>query len=295
MRMTSSPTGPFSTSGKSAPGRAARRANAPTRVITVTSGKGGVGKSSLVLNAAVCLAQMKNKVLILDADMGLSNIDILAGIATRHNLSHVLANEKLLTSVIAEGPAGIHLLPAASGVEWVTNLTSEQKLDFLQKMDELNGLYDILLIDTGAGISSNVLYFNLAAQVRIVVVTPEPTSLTDAYALIKVLHRSYHQKNFEVVVNLVQSEKEGLDVYRNLTAVADRFLEVRLGYLGCIRQDGRLGQAVLRQTPVVEMFPDTAVSQDYRAVARKILQLRADVTDSDLGLFWRKVFEPSQT
>jgi flagellar biosynthesis protein FlhG len=271
----------------------AKRTDIPTRVISVTSGKGGVGKSNLVLNTAVSLAQTGKKVLILDADMGLANMDILAGIVSRHNLAHVLSNQMSLESVIVEGPGGIHLLPAASGVEWVTSLTADQRLDFLQKMDELNGLYDILFIDTGAGIASNVLYFNLAAQVRIVVVTPEPTSLTDAYALIKVLHRSYQQKNFEVVVNLVQSEKEGLDVYRNLTAVADRFLEVRLGYLGCTRRDARLGQAVLRQTPVVEAFPDTAVSQDYRAVARKILLLRADVTDSDLGLFWRKVFEPS--
>lgn len=266
-----------------------------TRVLTVSSGKGGVGKSNLALNVGISLAQSKKKVLIMDADVGLANMDILIGLTTRNNLSHVFSGEKSLDEVIAEGPGGIHLLPAASGVEWITRLSQEQKIDFLQKIDALNGLYDILLIDTGAGISSNVLYFNLAAQTRIVVVTPEPTSLTDAYALIKVLCRSYQQKNFEVVVNLVQSEREGLEVYRNLTAVSDRFLDVRLGYLGHVRRDETLGKAVLRQVPVVEAFPDAAVSRDYRAIAQKILHLRADVLDSNLGLFWRRIFEPSQS
>ncbi|HBF34173.1 TPA: flagellar synthesis regulator FleN [Candidatus Sumerlaeota bacterium] len=265
----------------------------PTRVITVSSGKGGVGKSNFVLNVGLSLARLKKRVLLLDADMGLANIDILVGLTTRFNLSHVLTGEKTLEEVIVKAPGGIDILPAASGVEWMTNLTQEQKLDFLQKMDALNGVYDILLIDTGAGISSNVVYFNLAAQSKIVLVTPEPTSLTDAYALIKVLHRSHQQKNFEIVINQVQNEQEGIDVYRNLTSVADRFLDVRLGFLGYVRKDERLCRAVLRQTPVVEAFPDADVSVDYQAVARKITQSKPDLMASELGLFWRDLFQPA--
>lgn len=260
-----------------------------TQVLTVTSGKGGVGKSNLVLNAAIVLSRRKKKVLILDADMGLANIDILIGMASRYNLSHVLSGEMELVDVIGEGPSGIHVLPASSGVEWMANLTVEQKHVFVEKMDGLNGLYDVVLIDTGAGISSNVTYFNLAAQTRIVIVTPEPTSLTDAYALIKVLHQSYHQKEFEVVVNFVGSEKEALEVYRNLTTVADRFLDVRLGYMGHIERDDHLRRAVLRQSPVVDAFPEATVSRCYEAIARRIAQLPTDAMASQIGLFWRKM------
>lgn len=271
---------------------AAGPVSSPTRVITISSGKGGVGKSNFVLNIGLCMAKAKKRVLLLDADMGLANIDILIGMTTRHNLSHVLTGEKTLEEVIARAPGGIHILPAASGVEWMTNLSQEQKLDILQKMDALNGLYDILLIDTGAGISSNVVYFNLAAQTKIILVTPEPTSITDAYALIKVLNRNHQQKTFEVVVNQARSEQEGLDVFRNLTAVADRFLDVRLGYLGHIRKDERLCTAVLRQTPVIEAFPGADVSLDYMTVARKIAQAKTDIMASELGLFWRDIFQP---
>ena len=265
----------------------------PTHVLSVTSGKGGVGKSNLVLNVAIALRQRGKQVLILDADMGLANIDILTGLASRYNLSHVIAGEMALVEVIAEGPSGVHVLPASSGVEWMANLTVDQKRLFIEKMDELNGLYDVLLIDTGAGISSNVTYFNLAAQTRIVVVTPEPTSLTDAYALIKVLHRSYRQRDFEVVVNLVGGEKEALEVYRNLTAVADRFLEVRLGYLGHVERDDQLGRAVRSQTPVIERYPEAAVSRGYREVAGRIAQMAVDGVDGEVGLFWRRMLEPA--
>ncbi|HUT25499.1 MAG TPA: MinD/ParA family protein [Sumerlaeia bacterium] len=267
------------------------RAVRPTHVLAVSSGKGGVGKSNFVLNAGIALAQMGRKVLVLDADMGLANIDILVGLTAAHNLSHVLTGEKSIEEVLMEGPSGIHLLPTSSGVEWMANLTAEQKTDFLGKMDALNGRYDILLIDTGAGISSNVIYFNLAARTRIVMVTPEPTSLTDAYALIKVLNRSYRQKGFEIVVNAVDTEAEALGVYRNLTSVADRFLDARLGYLGYVRRDGHLGRAVLRQVPVVELHPDAPVSQSYREAARRIIGLPSGAAGSDMGLFWRRVFD----
>ena len=262
-----------------------------THVLSVTSGKGGVGKTCFVINVAIALSERHKKVLVLDADMGLANVDILLGITSRSNLSHVLRDEKTLDEVIVEGPSGIHVLPAASGLEWMVNLTGEQRVTFLQKMDALNGRYDILLLDTGAGISSNVTYFNLAAQTRIVVVTPEPTSLTDAYALIKVLHQSHSVRSFEVVVNSVHGEQEALEVYRSLTTVADRFLDVRLGYLGCIERDDQVRQAVLKQKPVVLLYPEGKVARSYRGIAQRIAQLPVEAMGNELGLFWRTMVE----
>ena len=265
----------------------------PTHILTVSSGKGGVGKSNFVLNVAIALRKRRKKVLIMDADMALGNIDILLGQVTSHNLSHVLNGEKTLDEVLAQGPSGIDFLPAASGVDWMANLTVEQKLDLLQKMDALNGRYDILLIDTGAGIASNVIYFNIAAQTRIIIVTPEPTSLTDAYALIKVLNRTHQQRSFNVVVSCANSEKEGMEVYRKLTVAADRFLDVNLTYLGCINADPHLGRAVLQQKAVVDLYPDAPISDDYRTLARRISQIPIDPTGSELGLFWRKMVKPT--
>jgi flagellar biosynthesis protein FlhG len=275
----------------SSPAEPSKEPERVTHIFTISSGKGGVGKSNFVLNVAIALRHHRKKVLVMDADMGLGNIDVLLGQIARFNLSHVFANEKGLRDILMQGPSDIHFLPAASGVEWITNLNTQQKIEFLQKMDALNGLYDILLIDTGAGISSNVLYFNLAAQTRIIVVTPEPTALTDAYALIKVLNRDHQQKEFEVVVNAVGSEKEGLEVYRNLTSVADRFLDVRLGFLGSVRLDSHLGRAVMQQRPVVDFYPSAPISEDYRALARRVSRMQAEALGGNLGLFWRRMVE----
>lgn len=269
------------------------KASRQTHVLTVSSGKGGVGKSNLVLNTGIELARRHRKVLLMDADMGLANMDVLMGKMFRKNLSHVLSGEVTLDEVVQRGPEGIDLLPAASGVEWVTDLTTEQKLALMQKMDALSGQYDILMIDTGAGISSNVVYFNLAAQTRIIIVTPEPTSMTDAYAVIKVLHTNHGQKRFEVVVNQVSSEREGLEVYKNLTLVTDRFLDVEIGYLGSVRSDPLVHQAVLKRTPVSVLYPESAVAEDFGQIARRISQMRADAMESDLGMFWRQLLEPS--
>lgn len=265
--------------------------NRTTHVISVTSGKGGVGKSNLVVNVGQALVNQGEKVLAMDADMGLANIDILVGLTAEKNISHVLNGSCSIEEIIQTTQGGLHILPAASGIEWMANLTSDQKRAFLEKMDALNGLYDILLVDTGAGISSNVTYFNLAAQTRIVIVTPEPTSLTDAYAVIKVLSRSYEQKTFEVVVNQVKSANQGLEVFRNLTTVADRFLDVRLGYLGHIRHDAQLGRAVLQQVPLMRHAPNSEASKCYTAIAERVAGLAPPASGNELGLFWRKMLE----
>ena len=173
----------------------------PVRVIAVSSGKGGVGKSNVVINLSVALDRLGHRALIMDADLGLANIDVLLGLTPKYNMSHVLSGQKRLDEVLVDGPGRVKIMPASSGVQELTRLTDDQKLLFLELLDGLETDIDVLLIDTGAGISDTVLYFNLAAHERIIVVTPEPTSLTDAYALIKVLYSKHGERHFRILVN----------------------------------------------------------------------------------------------
>jgi len=208
-----------------------------TRVLAITSGKGGVGKTAVVANMAVLLARMNKRVLILDADLGLANIDVVFGLAPGKNLTHFFSEEMELDEILADGPAGIKILPAGSGVQRFTRLDSRQKMRLLDALDSMHNDFDIVLIDTEAGISENVTYFNTAAQEILVVTTPEPTAITDAYALMKLLSSQYHEKHFNLIVNCVRSEDEALQVFRKLTMVADRYLDISIDYLGSIRTD----------------------------------------------------------
>ena len=177
--------------------------------MAVSSGKGGVGKSNVVINLSVAFDRMGLRTLIMDADLGLANIDVLLGLTPKYNMSHVLSGQKRLEEVLVDGPGRVKIMPASSGVQELTRLTDEQKLLFLELLDGLETDIDVLLIDTGAGISDTVLYFNLAAHERIIVVTPEPTSLTDAYALIKVLYSKHGERNFRILVNPAANESNG--------------------------------------------------------------------------------------
>ncbi|MCL5271218.1 MAG: MinD/ParA family protein [bacterium] len=277
---------PCLTAAEEAP-RAPRR-RVP-HVITVTSGKGGVGKTNFTANLGWQLRQIRRNVMILDADLGLANIDIILGLTPDFNLSHVLSGEKTLGDIITRGPGGLRILPAGSGLPGVTDLTDAQKMALLAQMEALEQDFDYFLIDTGAGIAGNVIYFSLAAQTMIVMVTPEPTSLTDAYALVKVLSREYHQRRFKVVANEVTDEAEGREVFQNLTRVTDRFLDVSLDYLGHIPHDPKLRNAVRMQRPFCEVFPEAPAAQAIRRIARRVSTLQNDPLNSDLGLLWRNV------
>ena len=177
-------------------------------VFAITSGKGGVGKTNIVGNLAITYQRMRKRVLIFDADLGLANIDIIFGISPKYTIQDVINGEKELSQVIVKGPEGVSIIPASSGVQELAHLTEGHKINLLNEFDILNNLYDFLLIDTSAGISSNVIYFNLAAQERIIVVTPEPTSITDAYALMKVMYKRHGTENFSLLMNMVKNEKE---------------------------------------------------------------------------------------
>jgi len=241
-----------------------------TRVITVTSGKGGVGKTNVVANLAIGLARAGKRVLVLDADLGLGNIDVLLGLVPRFTLEHVLSGSHHLSDIIIEGPAGIRVLPASSGLPHLTSLTDAQQLILQSELETVADRAEVLLIDTGAGISPNVTYFTSAAQETIVVISPEPTSLTDAYALIKVLCRDHRERRFHVLVNMVRSQREAVQTFRKLDVAAERFLNVRLEYLGFIPLDDYLPMAVVEQKAVTERFPCSPAARAFVQLAKAV-------------------------
>lgn len=275
------------------PRHAVAAAHRYPRVICVTSGKGGVGKTNIVANLAYCLARLGQRVVVLDADLNLANIDVLLGLTPRYNLNHVFLGEKTLSEIMVSGPGGIAILPASSGILELAELTEEQKLYFLSEMAELGDRIDILLIDTAAGINKNVIYFTLAAEERIIVLTPEPTSLTDAYAMIKVLSTRHDVKKFRILVNSAQSEKEGLAVFRQLTLVADRFLDsLSLDYLGCLPFDRKLSQAVRAQRLVTELSPHSPVAAMFHKLAKLIAEeQKVSQTDGNIKFFWKGLLD----
>lgn len=244
--------------------------NRSTKIITITSGKGGVGKTNIVANLGYTLCRFGKKVLILDADLGLGNLDVLLGLAPEYNLSDVIHGDKQLADIIVEGPGRLKILPAASGIQELTDLSTDERYIFFSQLSQLIRDFDIVLIDTAAGISANVLFFNINADDILVVVTPEPTSITDAYALMKVLSVKYGTDQFKLVVNAAESEQEADEVYRQLSLVADRFLNIRIEYYGQVGLDEKLKKGVRQQKIVSEMAPLARASRDFSILSRKI-------------------------
>jgi len=241
------------------------------KTIAIASGKGGVGKTNIITNLGIALRKMGKEVLIFDADLGLSNIDVLLSLAPKYNIEHLIKGEKSLKEIIIEGPNGIKILPAGNGVQELTSLNEFDRLRVLEQFDEYTEKVDIMLIDTSAGISENVTFFCTAVQENIIVVTPEPTSITDAYALIKILHNKYHEKDFNLAVNLAKNEDEAKEVYKRLSMVTEKFLKVDLHYLGFVRYDENVKKAVKMQDAFVNVFPNTNASKDIFDIANKIL------------------------
>lgn len=261
------------------------------RVISVTSGKGGVGKTNIVGNLAVALRRLGKRVLILDGDLGLANIDIIFGLNPAYNIKHVINGEKDLADVIVEGPEEIRIIPAGSGLQQLVDLTQGQKLNLLNEFDALEEDFDIFLIDTGAGISSNVIYFGIAAEERIVVVTSEPTSITDAYALIKVMFTKHGTKTFKLLVNMVDHAEEARPVFENLSNAVVRFLKgISLEYIGFIPRDGNLEKSVRQQCTVIERYPESPSSKGFSELANRLLASSENVAqDGNIKFFWKKL------
>lgn len=276
---------------KGAGARRSGRSSAP-RVIAVTSGKGGVGKTNIVANLGYAFTRLGKKVLILDADLGLGNLDVLLGITPKYNLSHVLTGEKSISEIIIEGPGDLLILPAASGIQELTQLTRQQKVQILSELDQVINRVDLLLIDTAAGISSNVMDFNVIAQEIVVVVSPEPTAITDAYALMKVLALKYAEKNCQVIVNLASTTHQGNEVFRQLNLVTERFLDMTLAYVGSVLFDANVTQGIKQQKLVSDLFPDTCASKCFQDLARKIIAQRpTQMPGGNSNFFWHHLME----
>jgi flagellar biosynthesis protein FlhG len=278
---------------KRVPGSAGRQR---PRVISVTSGKGGVGKTNVVANLALALTLLEKRVLVLDADLGLSNIDVLLGLTPRYTIEHLFSGERSLSEIVVEGPGGMSILPASSGVFDLVDLDPGRKILLLNELDQMVHSVDVLLIDTGAGISSNVMYFNMAAQESIVIVTPEPTSITDAYALIKILSTRFKKRHFTVLVNLVPTESEAREVFRKISVVADRFLgSLSIDYLGFIPEDGKLPLAVRHQKPVLELYPKAPSSRSFAEVAKGLASrpIRKE-NGGNVQFLWRQLFQTNE-
>lgn len=260
-------------------------------VISVTSGKGGVGKTNLSVNLACCLAEAGKRVVLLDADLGLANVDVLLGLTPTRNLFHLFHEGAALNDILFDTPYGFRILPASSGVGEMLSLSTGQKLELLEAVDELEDQVDYLLVDTGAGIHDNVVYFNLAAQERIVVLTPEPTSLTDAYALIKVLKLRHGVEHFKVLVNMSPDARAAKDVFMRLHAASDHFLSgVSLDYMGFIPRDPAVRKAVVGQTPFCVAAPDSSAAKALRQTAATVQTWEIpENLDGNIKFFWKKL------
>ena len=261
------------------------------RVLAVASGKGGVGKTNVVASLAVTLARRGTRVWVLDADVGLANLDIVYGVRHQHTIESVLRGERRLTDVAVDGPAGVRLVPGASGIAELTALTPAQQLRILDEVDALEDELDVLLIDVAAGISSNVLYFAAAATETLVVTTPEPTAVADAYALVKVLATRWERRTFPVLVNMAASAADAESAFERLAGVARRFLAVRLEYAGWVPFDDAVPRAVRTQTPLVLAAPGSPAAHAIAALADRLGHApRAELTGG-LQFFFRRLVE----
>ncbi len=241
----------------------------PVQVIAVTGGKGGVGKSSVAVNLATALTTAGRRVMLLDGDLGLANVDVLLGLSPRYTLAHVLSGERTLEEIIVKTPEGMQIVPAASGVAELANLGTAQHLGLVQAFSSLSHRLDVLVVDTAAGIADGVLRFSQAAQQVLLVVCDEPTSITDAYALVKILSRSHGVSRFRVLANRTRAPGQGEELFAKLERVTDRFLDVTLEYAGEIPEDPYLQRSVREQKPVSVAYPSSPAALGFKKLAAR--------------------------
>jgi flagellar biosynthesis protein FlhG len=258
------------------------------KIVAVTSGKGGVGKTNVVANLSVCLSELGKKVVVLDADFGLANLDVLLGLTPRYHLGHVLFGNKSLAEIMVQGPQGIRIIPASSGLQRMSELTLAQRNHLIESFATLDSDTDYFIIDTAAGISRNVIHFLLAAQEVIVVSAPEPTAIVDAYAVIKIILAEDHDKDIRVLINSVEHPEDAQEVFCQINSVVKRFLNREVDYLGHIERDSHVLQAVRSQMLVTHRFPNALASRSFRNLARRMVQQENSTHPVD-GLVWEKL------
>ena len=266
----------------------------PFRVVAVTSGKGGVGKTNLVVNLGLAFAKQGRRVLIIDGDLGLANVDILLDQVPEYTLEDVLTGRESIENVLIEAEENLTILPAASGVAWLAALSTPQRLHLMSAVESLGDRFDTVLIDTPAGVGPNALFFASAAQDVVVVATPEPTAIADAYAIVKILALRCGVERIGLVANRVRSQGQAADLHARLSGVVSRFLPVVMEFVGMVPEDTRLVEAVMSQQPVVKMTPDAPSSLAFRRLADTLL-MRPRGADSvgRLQLFWQRLLQVS--
>lgn len=246
------------------------------RIITVTSGKGGVGKTSVSINLAIQFRKQGKSVIIFDADFGLANIEVMFGAIPKYNLADMIYRGKSIKDIIVKGPMDIGFISGGSGINGLGNLSYDQINYLVYKLRELESLADIIIVDTGAGISDSVLGFVASGSEVLLVATPEPTSITDAYALLKALNvkAGFESENtiIHVIANRVSSHEEGINLYNKLNVVVSKFLNIKLNFLGIVPKDDNLGKAVMQQKPVSLIYPNSVASKHFANLASELLK-----------------------
>ncbi len=264
-----------------------------TRVVTVTSGKGGVGKSNFSLNFALSLKRLGLDVLLFDADIGMANIDVLMGRSFPYHLYHLISGEKTIWDIIAKGPEGLHYIAGGSGLTALMDLTKEQIVQFTKEIERLHGKYDVIIFDTGAGLSKETAAFIAASDDTIVVTTPEPTAITDAYALIKMVIAMNIKASFKLVINKAADHKEGQHTLGTIQLTAEKFLQIDLPELGIILDDPNVSKAVKKQTPFLVMYPATAASKSVTDIAATFMEVKPALQSGGIKGFFNKIFRLS--
>jgi len=261
------------------------------KVITVTSGKGGVGKTNVTINLAISLSKLGYRVVVIDADLGLANIDVVLGIMPKYSLVDIIKNGKNVFDVLTTGPNRVKFISGGSGVEELTRLTQLELENFVRNIALLDKIADVILIDTGAGISENVLKFAMAADDVVVVTTPEPTATTDAYALIKAIGVRNKNKTIKLLINKTETAIEAQTAMQKLNNVAKKFLQVKLSFLGYISNDSFVSKAVKQQKPFTVLYPECTASKNLSEIAKKIMQEPAgNGRNSGIKGFFNKFF-----
>lgn len=266
--------------------------NGTTRVITVTSGKGGVGKTNLSVNLAISYAQMGKRTIIFDADLGLSNVNVALGVipGPKYNLYHVLKGQKNILDVATDAPGGVKIISGAVGITELSNLSEEQRKKFVESLSKLSEIAEIIIIDTGAGLSANVLSFILAADEVILITTPEPTAIADAYGMMKAICKEDEEKNVKLVINRVSNIMEGKKVVDHFTNIVGQFLNMKVESLGYIFEDAIVGKSIRQRKPFALIYPNSKATNCVHHIRNKL----ENILEEPKGItnFFKSFFRP---